>query len=61
MRYDGSTEFARIGHSADVTRMTATGPDVIPNGGSASQVAWDGASRRKAMNGCRASVFWAVR
>src|SRR5438132_2026805 len=37
----------------EVGRMTATGPYVIPNGGSSSQVAWDGARHPKAMDGCR--------
>jgi len=44
IRYDGATgTVTDVGHGAEFSRAAAVGAYVMPNGGSASLIAWDGA------------------
>ena len=43
IRYDGATGIVTdVGHGAEFSRASAAGAYVVPNGGSASLIAWDG-------------------
>ena len=43
IRYDGATGIVTdVGHGAEFSRVSAAGAYVVPNGGSASLIAWDG-------------------
>src|SRR5438552_11023011 len=43
IRYDGATgTVTDVGHGAEFSRVAAVGAYVVPNGGSASLIAWDG-------------------